>query len=111
MQGHCQSLGNQTLVCNTSFFNDLKAYSNAKLRKWLLRLVVHITLGWWFSARATSERWLFFFGGIGDADFREAIAESVARKSQGASSLTLISIGLAKRFADGFVLPLIESHS
>ena len=59
--------------------------------------------GWWFSAwqvvvldapQKFRERiGLLFFGRIGNADFREAIAESVARKSERARGLALVSVG------------------
>src|SRR5258707_10814447 len=54
---------------------------------------------------------IFLYLRIGDGKFREAIAERVARETECARRLTLISIGAAEGFADGFVFPLFERHA
>src|SRR5712671_577967 len=61
---------------------------------------------------ATKSRSLIFlYFRIGDAKFREAIAERVARETECARRLTLISIRAAEGFADGFIFPLFERHA
>src|SRR6267143_2787508 len=52
----------------------------------------------------------FFSFGIGDAEFREAVTECVAGKTQGAGGLALIAIGAAEGFADRFIFPLFDRH-
>ena len=48
---------------------------------------------------------------IGDAHFREAVAQGVARKAQGARGLALVAVGAAQGFANDFVFPLLERHA
>jgi hypothetical protein len=55
---------------------------------------------------------LLGFGlGVRDSHFGEAIAEGIARQAQRARGLAFVAVGLAQRFADCFLFPLIERHS
>src|SRR5277367_5774128 len=50
-------------------------------------------------------------GRVGDAHFREAIAERVAREAEGARGLAFVAVGAAQGFANHFLLPMFESDA
>ena len=52
-------------------------------------------------------RWSLL-GGIRYAQFREAVAQRVAREAQSAGGLAFVAGGVAQGFPDGFVFPLFE---
>src|ERR1022692_172626 len=70
-------------------------------------------------ARRTAEgccpTWVFplfgFLRFVGDADFREAVAQSVTREAQQARGLALVAIGAAQGLLNHLIFPLLQSHA
>src|ERR1035437_3266064 len=48
---------------------------------------------------------------VGDADFREAVAQSVTREAQQARGLALVAIGAAQGLLNHLIFPLLQSHA
>src|SRR5271156_1162671 len=114
MQGHCQTCSIDLVVISGAVSmccTEPKILDST--REYLP--VVHLARRWWFSTIGDelgfSAVSLLFFWRVGDADFREAVAESVAREAKSARGLTFVSVCLAKSFTDGFVFPLIKRHA
>src|SRR5579863_7983800 len=92
----------------------------------ILAKAVDLTRWWWISATAAACAGMgsggvplaaspastcaasSVLGRVGDAHFRETVAQSVAREAESAGGLALIAVGLTQGSADDFILPLIE---
>jgi hypothetical protein len=48
---------------------------------------------------------------ISDADFRQAVAQRVAREAKQSRGLALVSVGAAESLANHLVFPLLERHT